>query len=455
MKRTIVWMKRDLRVEDHEPLAAALSDGAVLPLYVAEPELWSQPDRSARQWREHAAALAKLRASLSRVGLPLAIMTGDAASSLVQVARHVGATDVRAHQETGTAWTHRRDIAVKSALAARGVAFRETPQEGVARGSQKRRPDFLSQGPLETIPSERAISFAEAPIPEAAHLGLPTDACAAEPATTPAREILEDYCAQIASKDYGKDMWHAIRGASASSRLSVALSTGELSSTRALDVIAAHAEDAARRSDAVTTRALAQLKARIGWRRSFIQAFESNPDIEPRERALTDQEAKARFEAWRDGKTGVPLVDAVMRSLKETGWANFRMRHMAISFANHHLALDWSVTGRHLARLFVDYEPGIHWCQLSMMAGTPGHPRPNVYDPVKQGRENDPDEAFVRTWLPDLVRIPKGLAHEPWHIDPALHPIVDIEEARIAAIERMTGVPRRRGKEKAGVALLL
>lgn len=453
MKKTIVWFKRDLRATDHEPLHSALAEGQVLPLYVAEPELWRQRDRSGRQWRETAAALAKLRMDLNAAGLPLAIMTGQAQEVLVAACRTVGADTVRAHRETGTSWTFERDKSVAKSLARIGVEFSESQSDGVARGSGKSVPGFLCEHPGADAQG-KAIPFREDPIPEEGHLGIAPDLGGQEPSRKRAAEILESFCRACGSGTYRDGMWNASEGASASSRLSIAFAVGELSTDRALDTVARYEREASENRNATQLRELRQFRARINWRRSFMQSFERNIGIEPAQREV-DASSADRFDAWARGLTGVPMIDATMRSLRETGWANFRMRHMAISFANHHLALDWSATGRQLARLFSDYEPGIHWCQLAMMAGTAGHPRPNVYDPVKQGRENDPEEDFVRAWVPELAGVPHGLGHEPWRFDASRAPIVDLRASRIAAIERMTGKPQRAKKPKDGLALLL
>ncbi len=119
---------------------------------------------------------------------------------------------------------------------------------------------------------------------------------------------------------------------------------------------------------------LQSFEGRLHWHCHFIQKLESEPAIEQRnvhrgfdglrnEGELTDEERR-RLEAWCTGRTGFPFVDACMRSLIATGWINFRMRAMLVSFASYQLWLHWRATGEHLARQFLDYEPGIHWPQV-------------------------------------------------------------------------------------------
>jgi deoxyribodipyrimidine photo-lyase len=108
------------------------------------------------------------------------------------------------------------------------------------------------------------------------------------------------------------------------------------------------------------------------------------------------------------------MIDACMRMLGTVGWINFRMRAMLMSFASYQLWLHWREPALHLAREFLDYEPGIHYPQAQMQSGVTGINTIRIYNPIKQARDQDPDGIFVKQWLPELARVPVEYIFEPW-----------------------------------------
>ena len=140
-------------------------------------------------------------------------------------------------------------------------------------------------------------------------------------------------------------------------------------------------------------------------------------------------------------KTGYPMVDACMRMLTATGWLNFRMRAMLMSFASYHLWLHRRKPALHLARLFTDYEPGIHYSEAEMQSGTTGINSIRIYNPIKQGVDHDPDGTFIREWVPELADMQQEFIHMPWKAPSQMNgypiPVVDEKTARKAAAEKL------------------
>jgi deoxyribodipyrimidine photo-lyase len=142
------------------------------------------------------------------------------------------------------------------------------------------------------------------------------------------------------------------------------------------------------------------------------------------------------------------MIDACMRSLITTGWLNFRMRAMLMSFASYHLWLPWQITSRYLATLFTDYEPGIHYSQSQMQSGTTGINAIRIYNPIKQGADHDPEGIFIKKWLPELSKVPKENIHMPWvdakNLNEYILPIVDETDARKTAASRIYKLRREK-----------
>ena len=159
--------------------------------------------------------------------------------------------------------------------------------------------------------------------------------------------------------------------------------------------------------------------------------------------------------------TGYPFVDACMRSLTYEGWINFRMRAMLISFASYNLWIDWRITGKHLAKLFTDYDPVIHYSQLQMQSGVTGINSIRIYNPVKQSQEHDPKGEFIKKWVPELRDVPITFIHEPWNLTLKQQTeyncqikkdypikIVDYKKTTLIAKKRIFDVKKRKNFEK-------
>jgi deoxyribodipyrimidine photo-lyase len=168
-------------------------------------------------------------------------------------------------------------------------------------------------------------------------------------------------------------------------------------------------------------QALSQFQSRLRWQAHFIQKFEMEYRAESQNfnsafNVLEKPYNKALVDAWEKGETGFPLVDASMRCLIQTGYLNFRMRALLVSFFTHLLWQRWQEASSYLASLFLDFEPGIHYPQLQMQAGTTGIHTLRIYNPVKNSYKHDLDGEFILTYLPCLKAIPLEFVHEPWKL---------------------------------------
>lgn len=466
----IVWFKRDLRIQDHRPLVEAARRGPVLPLYVVEPELWREPDTAARHWWFIAESLRELDVSLARLGQPLVVPIGSIIETLEAVRRTRGIAALWSHEETGNAWTFARDKAVAAWAQTHGIAWHELPQFGVQRRLAGRNGWALSWDrqmaeaivdPPLALPS--LDDLATDPLPALQDLKIIDDGC--EQRQVGGRraglDLLDSFLAGR-GQNYRREMSSPLTGATGCSRLSPHLAWGTISMREAAQATWSRQSDL--RGDETTganalRASLVSFSGRLHWHCHFIQKLESAPSIEVRElhpalRGLRPQSADpVLLDAWATGQTGYPFLDACMRSLKTTGWLNFRMRAMVMSFASYNLWLPWRETGLHLARQFTDYEPGIHWPQTQMQSGTTGINTIRIYSVVKQGHDQDPDGTFVRRWVPELADVPDRFLQEPWAFDGARtivgarypNRIVDLKVSTAAAKDKIYGA--RRGTE--------
>jgi deoxyribodipyrimidine photo-lyase len=461
---TILWFKRDLRVSDHPALVhAGARGGPVLPLYIVEPDYWRLPDTSHRQWAFTADCLADLRDALGRLGTPLVVRVGEARAVLESLRAAHGVTALVSHEETGNLWTFARDRRVAAWARERGVAWVELPQSGVVRRLKGRdgwaaaRDRFVFADP---VPMPKALRRVEGvdpgAIPSAADLGLVPDGCAARQTggRVEGQRLLHSFLTER-GRDYRAAMATPLAGERACSRLSPHLALGTLSVREAAQAAAAR-QRAVRGTRDGWGGSLKSFQSRLAWRDHFIQKLEDEPQIEarclhPDYEGLRPREPDAlRLAAWEAGETGLPFVDACMRYLRATGWLNFRMRSMLMAVASYHLWLDWRATGPVLARLFTDYEPGIHWSQVQMQSGTTGMNTVRIYNPVKQGRDQDPAGTFTRRWVPEVAEVPDRFLQEPWLWEGAGRlryppPVVDVSEAARTARDVVWGVRKGEG----------
>ncbi|MBC03130.1 MAG: deoxyribodipyrimidine photolyase [Phycisphaerae bacterium] len=429
----VVWFKRDLRLHDHRALVAAAEGHRILPLFIREPDIARAEGVDPATTDFGMACAAELDRGLRRLGGRLVLRTGDAVRVLEELHRELSFDVVHAHEETGGMHTWDRDRAVARWCRGRGVDFIEHPQHGVIRRLDTRdgwaarwnRTMRTSESPDPSAPdSDIRLRFAMVEDPGRfddtdSHDADRIPRLQVQPAGEQhALRTLDDFLHRR-GRDYRGGMSSPVTAAEACSRISPHLAWGSLSIRRAHQAAAvrqAEVRELGRRDG--WAGSLASFQSRLRWHCHFMQKLEDEPTLEtrcmnPAFEGLREEWSEAHLEAWKNGMTGFPMVDAVMRSLAATGWATFRMRAMVVSFACHHLQIDWRPVGRHLAALFIDYEPGIHWSQCQMQAGVTGINTVRIYSPGKQVVDQDPTGVFIRKWVPELLDVPDEHLADP------------------------------------------
>jgi deoxyribodipyrimidine photo-lyase len=469
----LVWFKKDLRVRDHRPLAEAARRGPCVGLFVYEPEGLAAPEWDGSHWRFLNESLEELGAAIAALGGVLLLRHGPMPAVLDTLHQELGIAALWSHQETGSDWTYARDRRVGRWARAAGVPWHELRQGGVVRRLSTRDVWAAQWQAFMAREILAAPARLEAPAgldagriwrPEDLGLDLPAKPAAQPGGEAAAREALRSFLRER-GKGYRSAMSSPLLAELACSRLSPHLAFGTLSGRTAYQ---AAGRRAGRAGEALATgepgarkwqQAMESFQSRLAWRCHFTQKLEDEPEIEFRNMCRSfdglreDAFDEARFEAWCRGETGFPMIDACMRALLSTGWINFRMRAMLISFATYHLWLHWRRPAIFLARHFLDFEPGIHFPQIQMQSGVTGINTMRVYSPTKQAREQDPTGAFIRRYVPELAGLPDDYLHEPSACPPLLQlasgcvvgvhypaPIVEEKAAAAAAKARVYAV---------------
>jgi deoxyribodipyrimidine photo-lyase len=473
----VVWFKRDLRVTDHLPLVRAARVGSVLPLYVFEPELMDAADYSRQHFEFVKECLLSLQSDLNNLNIALSVEHAPMLQVLNKLKKLAGTFELLSHEETGNFLSYERDRAVLRWCRSNGVNWQQVPNNAVVRRLATRNiwsakwvetmtetvldapakinacnPEFIANCWPDRMMSnsfQRLITLDDDH--SARQLG------GRELGTNALASFLNGRGAQ-----YKRAMSSPLTAHSACSRLSPYLAYGVLSIRQVVHELAV-ARDYWRSLDPMKVpsgllASLTSFESRLHWHCHFIQKLESQPQMEFENvhRAYNGMRPEncdlTRLQTWCLGQTGYPMIDACMRMLRHTGWINFRMRAMLVSFSSYQLWQHWREPALHLARQFLDYEPGIHYPQVQMQSGTTGINTIRMYNPVKQARDHDPNGEFVRRWIPELGRLPSEHLFEPWLAPPMLQleagcvigrdypePIVDLQVASRFARDTVWG----------------
>jgi deoxyribodipyrimidine photo-lyase len=427
----VVWFKKDLRVTDHAPLSQAASAGPVLPIYVYEPDIMASEDYAVQHHAFLNECLTELACDVFRLGSPLVKFHDEITRVLAEIKNIHGPFRLLSHEETGNGVSFTRDKRVAAFCKAQGIEWCEFPSNGVVR-RLKNRDEWqahwqarmgapLLPSPVSLTPPAKRPSGVEFISPRGANLVGDDKPERQRGGRSQTLARLEEFFA-TALADYRYSLSSPLSAASACSRLSPGLAFGCVSMRELIQRVWALRDSLAARDPAQVGGWLASLKAfeaRLHWRCHFIQKLEDEPRLEFANMHSAFDGVRTelnleRHEAWCAGETGYPMVDACMKMLKHTGWINFRMRAMLVSFSSYQLWNPWQAPARFLAREFLDYEPGIHYPQIQMQSGVTGINLIRIYNPVKQSIDQDRAGIFLRRWLPALRGVEQQHLHTPW-----------------------------------------
>ena len=478
----VMWFRRDLRLADNEALSAAVERGvAVVPVYVAEAASGARapdpfaPGRASRAWL--AASLRALDESLRERGSRLTVVSGPAAGALARLARDTGARDVHCTRD----WT-------SSALAEETTVAEALEEAGarldVHEGQLLSPPPALrtgDDGPYRVFtPYHRAwarsvgTGAAREILPPPDSLPAPAEwpSTAPQPDAPPhapditrwwtpgeagARTRLATFVRDALA---GYADTHDRADLDGTSRLSPHLAFGEISPRRVVAAVTGVTDS----GGSTATDAARVFVRQLTWREFAYHVMHAFPTLAERPlrsefSAMPWAEDPAGIEAWREGRTGFPLVDAGMRELAQTGWMHNRARLVTGSFLAKDLLVRWQEGEVHFADALVDADTAVNAFSWQWVAGSGADAAPyfRIFNPALQGAKVDPDGAYVRHWVPELAEMPARWVHRP-HEAPAdvlaaagvtlgrtyPRPMVDHAEARTRALEAYEAVKAAR-----------
>jgi len=464
----IVWFKRDLRFIDQEPLYFAQKAGLpILLMYCFEPAVMAFPDSDVRHWRFVYESLSEMNGKLKDRNAQIFIFHNEAQTVFESLSNFYAIHTVFSSEEIGNNLTYARDKSLKSFFRKKAIRWNEYQTNGIVRGLKSRKEwQPLWEAKMTSTPKTWEENKAEIlNLDQALYQSLKGNKLSEDITTKNSNfqqggeywawRYLQNFLDERAV-NYSKNISSPLLSRKSCSRISPYLAYGNISMRTVCQLTVKHYKNS------VNKRALSNFISRLHWHCHFIQKFESECryEFEPINRAFTKLIKpinETYIHAWQTGETGVPLVDACMRCVVKTGYLNFRMRALVVSFFVYNLWQDW----RHLhflARQFLDYEPGIHYPQLQMQSGTTGINTIRIYSPVKNSETYDKDGLFIKKWIPELQNIPAHLIHEPHKltlIEQKLYaceigkdypfPIVNVEETRKKASDIVWGF--RKNKE--------
>ena len=441
----IVWFQFDLRINDHLPLFDASSAGSIIPLFIYDEKIWEGNDRSNRHRKFLFESLVDLDNELKKYQISLYVKIGDPLKIFNELLSKYGKYSIYFHHETNINYHRLKVEKIKKWFQNNSIEFYEYQKNAVVAGLKSR--NVWSQKWKEIINNEvvsqpKQITgdyLSDNQIIKLEEYFL-KEGDFQKGGRSEGLKKLNEFL-KSRSRTYQIDISKPQKSVYSSSRLSPYLSFGCLS----LREINQNLEKRiSQLEDKFWRKSLHSFGNRLKWHCHFIQKLEDEPLIESKNlHPAYDNIRKPEdlnvdtFNSWKEGFTGFPMIDACMRSLIKTGWINFRMRALLMSFHSYNLFNHWKPAADYLATLFLDYEPGIHFSQCQMQSGTTGINTLRVYSSIKQSIDQDPSGEFIKKWVPELKDVSINDIHTPW-LSPKkgnyINPIVDEKSSRKRAL---------------------
>ena len=448
----IVWFKRDLRTIDNKSLEFVSKSGnPTLFIYIFEPSILDSYDCDPRHVKFIHESLIDIEKRFKKYSLDIIYINCEVLEFFQEILKTYKIKNVLSYQEIGNNLTYTRDKTIAKFFKRKNINWIQNKTNGVIRGLKSRKnwkKKWMDEMKSEIVVTDlNSINKQKVKIPSTIKLfnyKYNFDKNFQPGGETYAWMYIKSF-QKSRHIGYTKNISRPNESRVSCSRLSPYITYGNLSSRQVFQFF----------NKSSKNRDIRNFLSRLQWRCHFMQKFDDEPAMEFKNinrayDSLRINHDNNLLANWRDGMTGIPIVDACMRCLDQTGYLNFRMRAMIVSFAAFNLWQDWKYFSHHLAKKFLDYEPGIHYSQIQMQSAVTGINTVRIYNPVKNSIDLDPKGDFIKKWVSELESIPSEYIHEPWKmtkIEQEMYgfklgkdypnPIVDVELTRKLALDKI------------------
>ena len=410
-KISVLFFKRDIRTIDHLPLNYLIEKNSnILPIYILDPLIHHDEHYSERHWNFVKESIHDLNLDLAKFNGEIYFFEMSYVDVFKKIKTNFQIEQIVSYQEIGLKNSWECDKSLKKWCDVTNIQWIELPYSGIIRGLNLRA-NWIKhwynhlKKPLADNDLDKA-KFIKTNLLPNTKIKLSKNSNFQIGGQKHANLLLDKFLDNNGNY-YNKNISKPYLSVDSCSRLSPYLSWGNLSIKYVINRLKKKWDETGKNIN------FSGFYNRLRWRDHFIQKFESQPSIEFQNinsgydnfPFRDDSSSEIDLENWANCKSGFLLVDASMKSLIETGYVNFRMRAMVTSFVCHQLLISWQRASFILSKLFLDFEPGIHYSQLQMQASTTGINTVRIYSPLKQIIDNDADGKFIKKWFPQFNNI--------------------------------------------------